>query len=248
MESPNVNKDVRLPVLPDFSYGSVHTTLGFGSPSKMDTYHALTLLQEQEGFCVVVASYKETMRSHLAPDSMQLCICVHASIFEEIIGELLFHPADMDGLTRQRALSLFTHAGIGNYEVMIKNPKWFSLLVRTIALGASFRMATQYVQLVRNGTNMAVYKGCTDTLISSYCRVVCPSSFQLHCNFLCHTTGFSLTLDSSTLHSISYLDIRVRLVLARNMKMLHLFTLSLFGLQMNELMYAAFAKLMDVIC
>ncbi len=78
---------------------------------------------------------------------------VNKSIVEVIIGEMLFHPDDMDGCTQARALRFFEPleftdddidvAGVEQdmYVATIKIVKRFSY-VGCVVFGASFRMAT----------------------------------------------------------------------------------------------------------
>jgi hypothetical protein len=71
-----------------------------------------------------------------------------ASIVNEVIGAILFHSDDFDGLTRKRALSLLVSTDGGNFEVVINTPQRFFQLVGAVALGSSFRIAAQFVHLV----------------------------------------------------------------------------------------------------
>ncbi len=79
---------------------------------------------------------------------------VNKSIVKVIIGDMLVHPNGMDGCTQARALSLFEPLDATDddidvavveqdmYVATIKTVKRSSLVVGCVALGASFRMAT----------------------------------------------------------------------------------------------------------
>ncbi|RLN94797.1 hypothetical protein BBJ28_00016514 [Nothophytophthora sp. Chile5] len=222
--------------------------LGLVHPQKWTAFQLLTSNEKREELFACDVPYQEKLISHFDSSSTKLTIRVGAAIVDNLIGDLLFHPDEADSVTHKRALSLFTPTDGGGYEVVIKTPKRFSLLVGTVALGSSFRMAVRIVQLVRDETEMSVYSGCTDALASNYIRVVCATSLDQLSLLLRQSTGFSLALDSSTLHSHSYLDIRVRFYASGDMHNYHLLALPLFGAHTGKLMFDALVKLMNAVC
>jgi len=215
---------------------------------KWEAYQHLTSDIERGSFFDVDVPFQEKLYAHFDIMEEHMNIKLNPAIVEDVIGGLLFHPDDAEGLTRKRALSLFTRTDDGGYVVVIKAPKRFSMLVGTIALGASFRMAARIVQHVRDETNLAVYYGCTDTLASNYTRVICASALQELSNLLGMVTGFSLAFDSATLHSQSYLDIRVRLVVNGRLYNFHLLALPIFGSHTGKHMCDAFVELLSARC
>jgi hypothetical protein len=64
------------------------------------------------------------------------------------------------------------------YIVEIKTAKRFSLLIGCVALGASFRMASRMVQLVRNESGLGVYGGCSELIASNYTWVACAVALK----------------------------------------------------------------------
>jgi len=145
-------------------------------------------------------------------------------------------------IPRRKTLESGVWGASSHYVADIKMPKRFSMLVSAVALGASFRMAARFVQLVREETKMMLYAGCTDTLASSYARVVCASTLQDLSNMLCRSTGFSIALDSATLHGLSYLDVRVRFAAVGDLHNFHLLALPLYGAHTGALMRDALAN------
>ena len=104
-----------------------------------------------------------------------------------IIGDILFSPDDIEGVTRARVFSLFKlvepdpvenvdedvpefSALIAReeYVAIIKTAKRFHLLVGTISIGASFRMGSWMVQMFKEHCSMSVYGGCNGTIASNY--------------------------------------------------------------------------------
>ena len=65
---------------------------------------------------------------------------IQAVVVDYIIGDLLFHPDDVEGVTHARAMSIFKLHGT-RYQVEEKNPSRFRLCFRFMSRGASFRMA-----------------------------------------------------------------------------------------------------------
>jgi hypothetical protein len=157
---------------------------------------------------------------------------VNKSIVMDIIGGLLFHPEDTDGITVAQALIMFrltkpeqiyekdgddsNHISREEYFVQIKTPRRFSLLIGRVALGASFRLDSRMVQLARHEIGLSVFGGCNDLMASDYTRVACACAACLHIlsDVLGMLTGYSIALNFSTLHGMSYLDIRTRFTLS----------------------------------
>jgi hypothetical protein len=109
-------------------------------------------------------------------------------------------------------------------------------------------MAARVVQRVRGETGMSVYSGCTDTLVSSYCRIVCVSAVQQLSNLIIEATGFSLALDSATLHGMYFLDVRVRFVREGRMQNFHLLGVPQHEAHTGKRMCNILAKLLDAVC
>ncbi|KAH6583989.1 hypothetical protein BASA61_007792 [Batrachochytrium salamandrivorans] len=210
----------------------------------------------------VQVPFVNTLEAHFERNGA-LYFTVNKSIVKDIIGGLLFHPDDMEGVTVVRALSLFqliepedndkrgdddfNRISRQEYSVQIKSSKRFSLLVGCVALGASFRLAARMVQLVRDESGLSVYGGCNDLMASNYTRVACAVCLQVISDVLGKLNGYSIALDCSTLHGMSYLDIRVRFTLHGILYNFHLLALPLFDRHTGELMFEAFVKFMDAL-
>jgi hypothetical protein len=136
-------------------------------PLKWAEYQNLTSDEDREAFFGPSSSIPlvNSLHAHFDVSADKLVIRVKPSIFETIIGQLLFHPDDFGGMTRERALRPFEccrdlDGEVNEYKVTIKNQKRFFLLVGFIARGASFRMAADFGQHVRDETGLSVYSGC----------------------------------------------------------------------------------------
>jgi hypothetical protein len=114
---------------------------------------------------------------------------IKKKIVESIIGGLLFHPDDIEGLTQTRALSLFrlNEPGDGdpsnpndlhamNLSLRSRERKRFYLLIGCVALGASFRVAFRMAQLVRDESGLGVYGGCSELIVQLHTGCMCRCS------------------------------------------------------------------------
>ncbi|KAI8895523.1 hypothetical protein BC833DRAFT_567403 [Globomyces pollinis-pini] len=184
-------------------------------PAKWQEYQSLPTDEEKEKiFQNVEVPFVNQIDSHFELEGV-IRFLINKSIVEVIIGDLLFHPDDINECTHARALSLFKLSEVADdgsdserdiYVVTIKTSKRFSLVVGCVALGASFRMASNMVQLVRDESGLSFYSGISVELTSNYIRVVCAASLQILHELLDVVGGISLAFDSSTLHGMSYLD------------------------------------------
>jgi hypothetical protein len=171
---------------------------------------------------------------------------------------LLFHPDDVEGLTHARALSLFRPNKVEDgdssnpndppceeYIVEIKTANRFSLLIGCVALGASFRMASRMVHLVRNESGVGVYGGFSKLIAFNYTRVACAVALQVLSEALEHESGFSIALDSSTLHGMSYLYVRIRISLHDVIFNFHLLVLLSFDRHIGENMFDVLVQFLN---
>eukprot|EP00171_Calliarthron_tuberculosum_P016065 IDg16065t1 len=142
-------------------------------PEKWSVYAGIDCEQDKEAFLSTVeVPFANTLDAHFER-SGTVRFLINARIVEVIIGDLLFDPNDVEGLSRSRALSLFklvepddgarNSSGDDNdndvpvsslilreeYMVEIKTAKRFHLLVDAVSLGASFRMGARMVQMFR---------------------------------------------------------------------------------------------------
>lgn len=171
--------------------------------------------------------------------SANLRILIKKDIVETIVGELLFHPDDVQGITCDRALSLFDSlntddAEVNTYVVMLKAPRRFALCVKYIACGASFRRASRLMDYTKMESGISFYGGCTAVVASNYARVVCAHSLQIISDIIAKTWCFSIALDGSTHKGTAYLDTRIRFFWEGSMHNFHLMAIPLFERHTGE--------------
>jgi hypothetical protein len=57
------------------------------------------------------------------PEFEAITLTINSSIVDVMIGDMLWHPTDMEGQTRENALSLFKRKEDGSYLVEITKSK-----------------------------------------------------------------------------------------------------------------------------
>lgn len=132
-----------------------------------------------------------------------------------------------------------------DYSVEIKTPKRFSLQNVTFALGASFRIAAQIVQLLCVERRLRFFGECSDIMASNYAAVACFVSLLIIAEALNETCGLSIALDCSMLHETSYLDVRFRFFLNDETKTFHVLAVHLFNWHTGQIMLAMLVKFLN---
>ncbi|OWZ08009.1 hypothetical protein PHMEG_00019515 [Phytophthora megakarya] len=97
---------------------------------------------------------------------------LNKSIVEAIVGDLLFHPDDIDGILHERSLAIFQGVGrdgeAEGYVAKVQNHRKFSLLMKLIACASSFRQAMLQMECAKVETGIGDYGGCSDIIAANY--------------------------------------------------------------------------------
>ena len=226
-------------------------------PQKWSEYGELTTGEERDAFFDSVdVPFACRLESHFERDGA-VHFTINESIVKVIIGDLLFHPDDLEGCTHVRALKMFQRSEsaavegsdgpLTQYKVKINHSKRFSLVVGVVALGASFRLASRTMQLFRDESGIGLYSGCSDMLVADYARVACAVGLQVIYEALCRVTGFSIALDASTHQCMSYLDVRIRFLMHGNINNFHLLAIPLVDRHTGENMFNVVTTFLDAL-
>jgi hypothetical protein len=110
---------------------------------------------KRQFFSSVTTTFRNSLDSHLERDDCER-FEIDRGIVREIIGGLLFHPDDVNGVTQTKTTSIFksiedeSDSSSGQaYVAIVRTGKRFQLCIKFISCGASFRMASKLVQHVR---------------------------------------------------------------------------------------------------
>ena len=101
-----------------------------------ERYQALSHAEKVKFFDVKIRS-EDTLHRFFGDMSTSLHFTIDSNIIDVIIGDMLFHPDDHNGVTHANALKLFEKTPLGNYEVNIANSMQFRLVIRMISRGIS---------------------------------------------------------------------------------------------------------------
>jgi len=125
-------------------------------------------------------------------------LTVSSSIVDVVIGDMLWHPTDMEGQTRENALSLFNRKEDGSYLVKITKSKQFLLATRYVGCGMSFAMAANAIHDANEVCDIPKLSAYNDYLVASYARVAFALSIEHISQVLCSKWAFSVAFDAST--------------------------------------------------
>ncbi|KAH6577801.1 hypothetical protein BASA60_003877 [Batrachochytrium salamandrivorans] len=169
-------------------------------------------------------------------------------IVEVIIGQMLWDPEDIDGLTFDNAMRIFTlDESSGDYMVTIKTPMAYNLAVKHVGIGISMKQTALALQATKEEANVAKLGAMNQSKIATFVRVQCAANFQIIANVLRRVWAFALALDASTCQGTSYVDVRVRFVWQRQLYNLHVVSVPFLGSHTGKAQFEMICKLFDVL-
>ncbi len=156
---------------------------------KWSEYQAL-LPFEQLKFFNEIMSCNNTLHRYIEIDGDELMLKISNAVVDTIIGELLFWPEDemaalehddgeaLDSNIAERAACLIKlkcnafllfksdgEADDGSYVVVIKNVKWFQLIIKHASCGMSFRQIVVVIGHTRDVMSIGKLSGVSDHLV-----------------------------------------------------------------------------------
>mgnify|MGYP003323867812 CR=1 FL=1 len=139
-------------------------------PKQWKEYQVLDGPKAQEDyFNSVPHAFVNTLDVHVEPCT-KLCLLINGPIVDTILGKLLFHPYDVEGITHEQALSLFKNLDPDEaveqdkYGVVLKTCHRFNLCIRFVSCGASFCMASCLMDCMLAESGILYYSGCTEAI------------------------------------------------------------------------------------
>ncbi|KAI8896752.1 hypothetical protein BC833DRAFT_621868 [Globomyces pollinis-pini] len=76
--------------------------------SKWSEYQLLNSIEERVAFFKSTeVPFVNTLHAHLVDNEPTLTVWINKTIVETIIGDMFFHPDDIENVTQTRALSIF---------------------------------------------------------------------------------------------------------------------------------------------
>ena len=219
-------------------------------------YQKLETKYKNQQFFKSRSAFMNILNAHLE-SSLHIRILVNAPIIETVVGDLLFHPDDVDGMTCERALSLFKKLEepsgsdeVGQhdmYEFLMKMRCWFRFCIKFVSYGASFRMLSRLVDCTQVESSMVVYVGCSDVVASSYTRAVCADSMQIFLDVMREVWDFAIEVYGSTRQGMSYLYVCVRFHWKGELLKFHLMPIPLYERHTGENMFEVLKQFLDAV-
>jgi hypothetical protein len=188
----------------------------------------------------------------LAPP--QLRVLIDKDIADVIIGEMMFHPEDMDGITRTRLLESFVStldssedaadAGdVSRYAITVTNTKQFQLVAQYLAAGLSFSQVSQVIIETKEVLGIGSIGSCSEGILSRYARFICAMNLQCIAEMLRQCWAFSVALDMATW----YCDVRIRICHKSAVHDFHPLSIPVHERHTVETIFNTFAKAMDTL-
>ena len=151
------------------------------------------------------ATLHEFSRPHIIP----LRTLTEKDIFDIITVDMMFHPEDMDGVTRARLLASFfptldssedaADAGdVSWYAIIVSNTKQFQLVAQYLAAGMSFHQVAHVILDTKNLLGIGIIGSCSEGIVSRYARFICAMDMQCIVEILRKFWSFSVALDMAT--------------------------------------------------
>jgi hypothetical protein len=205
--------------------------------------------QEKSKYFDVTVKHVETICHYIEPRSEAITLTISSSIVDVVIGDMLWHPTDMEGQTHENALSLFKRKEDGSYLVEITQSKQFLLATCYVGRGMLFAMAADAIHDVKEVCDIPKLGACSDYLVASYAKVACALSIEHISQVLCSKWAFSVVFEASTdLQQTSWVDVRIRYYQNSAMENHHLITLPFISQHIGLATFEMFEKLFDAVC
>jgi hypothetical protein len=149
-------------------------------------------------------------------------VFIDKDIIDVIIGEMMFHPEDMERITRARLLESFVPtldssedaADAGNvsrYAITVTNAKHFQLVAQYLAAGLSFRQVSQVMMETKEVIGIGSIGSCSEGIVSRYARFICAMNLQCMAELLRQCWAYSVALDMATHMATSCCNFRIRI-------------------------------------
>eukprot|EP00171_Calliarthron_tuberculosum_P001131 IDg1131t1 len=170
---------------------------------------------------------KENYSSHHTrmhgPRVLPKRVLIDKGIVDVIIGDMMFHSEDMNGVSRARFLESSAStldpseaaqdsSNASRYSITIRNTKQFQLVAQYLAAGLSFRQVTQRIA----------------ELLKNY-------------------WAFSVALDMATHLATAYCDIRIRICYNSTVHDFHLLSVPVHNRHTGQSIFNTFSKAMDAL-
>jgi hypothetical protein len=203
-----------------------------------------------------ISGSQTTMHAFAAPRTPQLRVLIDKDIVDAIIGEMMFHPEDMDRITRARLLESFVptldssedaaDAGdVSRYAITVTNTRQFQLVAQYLGAGLSSRQVSQVIMETKEVLGIGSIGSCSQGIVSRYDRFICAMNLQFIAELLRQCWAFSVAIDMVAHMATSYCDVRIRSCHKSTVHDFHLLFIPVHERHTGETIFNTFAQAMD---
>jgi hypothetical protein len=205
-----------------------------------------------------ISGSQTTMHASAAPRTPQIRVLMDKANVDVIIGEMMFHPEDMDGITRARLFESFVPAldssedaadagDVSRYAITVTKTKQFQLFAHYLAAELSFRQVSQVTMETKEVLGIGSIGSCSEGIVNRYVRFICAMNLQWIAELLRQCWAFSVALDIATHMATSYCDVRIRICHKSTVHDFHLLSIPVHERHTGETIFNTFAKAMDAL-
>ncbi|KAH9576038.1 hypothetical protein CY35_01G142300 [Sphagnum magellanicum] len=173
-----------------------------------------------------ISGSQTTMHAFVAPRTPQVSVLIDKDIVNVIIGEMMFHPEDMDEIIRARLLESF---------------------VPTLDSSEDATNAGDVIMETKEVLGIESIGSCSEGIVSHYVRFICAMNLQCIAELLRQCWAFSVALDMATHMATSYCDVRIRICHKSTVHDFHLLSIPEHERHTGEIIFNTFAKAMDAL-
>jgi hypothetical protein len=170
---------------------------------------------------------------------------------------LMFHPEDMDGITRARLLESFVPtldssedaadaSDVSRHAITVTNTKQFQL-VAIFGCWTVFPSGFTSDYGTKEMLGIGSIGSCSEGIVSRYARFICVMNLQCIAERLRPSWAFSVALDMATHMATSYCDVLIRICHKSTVHDLHLPSIPVHERHTVETTFNTFAKAMDAL-
>ena len=197
-----------------------------------------------------------TLHAFTRPCIIPLRTLIDKDIVDIIIGNMVFHPEEMDGVTQARLLERFVPtlyssedaADSGNvswYAIIVSNTKQFQLVAQYLDSELLFHQVAQVIIEMKELIGIERIGSCSEGIVSRYARFICEMNMQCIMELLQKFWAFSIALDMVTHMATAFCNVRIQICHKYTVHYFHLLSIPVHDWHTGEMIFNTFAKPME---
>jgi hypothetical protein len=183
---------------------------------------------------------------------------IDEDIIETLIFGMLFNnsPEEEDDGEQQQnlerakrnAFKHFVHNEEDKvYVIEVKSVLKLNMITNFVAVGLSFRQASNIYRSVKEDTGMGVMGSITDVEVAQHCRMVCAINLQYLKEVLKNIWAFAIAIDAGNNAGTAYLDLRMRCFFQGGLHNFHILAIPMRERHTGEYQYDLVDEALNVL-